>query len=120
MGAIYAASYTNIFMDHFDRKYIYPLIEEKSLTYFRYIDDIFLIWTGTKNELNQFLKDLNKKHTSIKFDYKASKDRIVFLDTDISLHNGKLHEKICRKKTDLQHYLHRKSEHPKSLKDKLL
>ena len=76
-------------MDHFERKYIHPLIEGKSLTYFRYIDDIFLIWTGTNSELNQFFKGLNKKHSSIKFDYKASKDRIVFLNTEIYLYNGK-------------------------------
>ena len=74
-----APSYANIFIDHFERKYIYPLIEGKSLTYFRYIDDISLIWTGTKNELDQFFKDLNKNHLSIKFDYKALKGRIVFL-----------------------------------------
>ena len=63
--------------------------------------------------------DLNKKHPSIKFDYKTSKDRIVFLDTEIYLHNGKLHTKIYRKETDQQHYLHIQSEHPKSLKDSL-
>ena len=56
--------YIHVFMDHFKRKYIYPLIEGKSLTYSRYIDDIFVIWAGTKNELDQFCKDLNKK-TSI-------------------------------------------------------
>ena len=76
----------------------------------------FLIWTGTKNELDQFFKNLNKKHPSIKFDYKASKNRNVFLDTEIYLHNGKLHTKIYRKETDRQHYLHIKSEHLKLLK----
>ena len=106
MGTICAPSFANIFMGHSEQKYVYPLIEGKSLTYFRYIDDIFLIWTGTKNELVQFFKDLNKKHLSIKFDYKASKDRIVFLDTEIYLHNGKLHTKIYRKETGRQHYLH--------------
>ena len=118
MGTICAPSYANIFKDHFERKYIYPSIEGKSLTYSRYIDDIFLIQTGTKNELNQFFKDLNKKHPSIKFDYKASKNRIV-PDTEIYLHNGKLHTKTNRKETDRQHYLHIKSEHPKGLKDSL-
>ena len=78
MGTVGAPSHANIFMDHFERKYIYPLIEGKSLTNFRYIDDIFLIWRGAKNELGQFFKDLNK-HLSIKCDYKASKNRIVFL-----------------------------------------
>ena len=66
-------------MDHFERKYIYPLIEGKSLTFFMYIDDIS---TGIKNGLDQFFKDLNKKHPSIKFDYKALKNCIVFLDTE--------------------------------------
>ena len=101
-------------MDHFERKYKYPLIERKSLTYFRYIDDMFLIWTGTKNELDQF-KDLSKKHPSKKIDHKASKNRILFLDIEIYLHNGKLHTKIYRKETDQQYFFHIKSEHPKSL-----
>ena len=56
---------------------------------------------------------------SIKFDYKASKDHVVFLDTEIYLPDGKLHTKIYRKETDRQHYLHIKSEHAKSLKDSL-
>ena len=120
MGTICAILYANIFMHHFERKCIYPLIEEKSLTYFRYIDDIFLIWTRKKNELDQFFKDLNTKQSSIKFDQKASKDRIVFLDAEIYLHNSKLHTKIYRKETNQQHYLHIKSEHSKSLKDSLL
>ena len=51
-----------------------------------------------KNELDQFFKDLNKKHLSIKFYYKASKDRIVFPDTEIYLHNGKLHTQRYKEK----------------------
>ena len=43
----------------------------------------------------------------------------MFLDTEIYLHNGKLHAKIYRKETDRQHYLHIKSEPTKSLKDSL-
>ena len=107
MGTICAPSYANILIDHFEQKYIYQLIEGESLTYFIYIDDIFLIRTRTKNELDQFFKDLNQKHPSVKFDYKASKDCIVFLDTEIYLQNGKLHTRIYS------------SDNPKSLKDSL-
>ena len=57
---MYAQSYVNIFIDHFKQKYIYPLIEGKSLTYFRHIDDIFLIWNRTKNKLGWFLLGLIK------------------------------------------------------------
>ena len=104
-------------MVHFEQKFIYPLIERKSFSYFRYIDDTFLIWTETKNDFDQFFKDLNKLYPSIKLDYKAAKDRILFLDTEVYLHNDKLHAKIHRKVTDLQHYVRIKSEHPESLTD---
>ena len=33
--------------------------KEKSLLYLRYIDDIFMIWKGTKVELITFIKELN-------------------------------------------------------------
>ena len=56
VGNICAKYYTNIFMGHFERKYIHPLIEGKSLPYFMYINYIFLICTGTKNELVQKFK----------------------------------------------------------------
>ena len=51
-----ATSHENIFKDHFKRKYIYPLMVGISITYFKYIDDIFLIWTGKKNELDLISK----------------------------------------------------------------
>ena len=69
MGTICAPSYANIFMDHFERKFIYPFIKTFLLIYLRFIDDIFFIWTGSKAGLEKFLNELNKKHPSIKFEY---------------------------------------------------
>ena len=40
------------------------------LLYLRYIDDIFIIWNGTKEQLITFVNKLNKKHKTIKFEYK--------------------------------------------------
>ena len=90
MGTICAPAYANIFMDHFERKYIYPYLREKSLIYLRYIDDIFFIWTGNKEDLLVFLKNLNTKHVSIKFDFKISYSKIEFLDTEIYISNNTL------------------------------
>ena len=88
MATICALSYANILMDHFERKLIYPLIERKLSTYFRFIDDIFLTWTGASNQLFQFFKDLNnKKAPYIKSDNKALKNPTTFLDTEIYLRN---------------------------------
>ena len=71
MGTICAPSYANIFMDHFEKKLIYPFIKGLSLIYLRFIDDIFFIWTGNKKDLMKFLNDLNTKDESIKFQYQA-------------------------------------------------
>ena len=46
---------------------------EKNYFYFRSIDDIFSIWTGSKNVLIKFLNELNTKHSTIKFEFEISK-----------------------------------------------
>jgi hypothetical protein len=33
----------------------------------RFLDDIFIIWTGTLDKLHEFLDALNKMHPTIKF-----------------------------------------------------
>ena len=69
MGTICVLSYANIFVDHFEKKLIHQFIKGFSLIYLRFIDDIFLIWTGNKKDLVKFLNELNTKHKSIKFEY---------------------------------------------------
>ena len=46
MGSICAPSYPNKFMAEFEKRYIYPYITNKVKVFLRYIDDIFIIWTG--------------------------------------------------------------------------
>ena len=46
MGTKCAPNYANIFMDIFEGRHKYPLIDTMSKFYLRFIDDIFLIWTG--------------------------------------------------------------------------
>ena len=115
MGTICAPSYANIFMDYFERKFIYPFIKTFSLIYLRFIDDIFFIWTGSKTDPEKFLNELNTKHPSIKFQYEISKERIFVF----CIKNNKLHTKIFRKKIDRQTFLNINSEHPKSLKNSI-
>ena len=119
MGTICAPSYANTFMDHFERKLIYPFIKTFSLINLRFIADIFFIWTGSKTDLKKFLNELNTKHASIKFEYEISKEKISFLDTEIYIKNNKVHTKIFRKETDRQTFLNINSEHPKSLKNSI-
>ena len=80
--------------------------------YLCFIDDIFLIWNGTKTEFDNFLKKINECHPSIKFECEMSKTEISFLDTTVF----KVNNKLRTKPTDRQSYLHSKSEHPNSTK----
>ena len=48
--------------------------------FLRFNDDLFIIWTGSEHELLDFMSDLNKKHSSIKFEFKYSQTKIEFLD----------------------------------------
>ena len=76
-----------------------------------FIDDIFLIWNGTKKK-----EEKSECHPSIKSEYEMSKTEINFLHTTVF----KVDNKVDVKPTDRQSYLHSKSEHPNSTKKVLL
>ena len=58
MGTICAPAYANIFMAEFEQKYTYQLIKDKSIIFFCYIDDIFLVWTKSEKLLKDFISEL--------------------------------------------------------------
>ena len=82
-------------------------------------DNIFFIWTDSKNQLIIILNDWNTKHNSIKFENKISQSSIIFLDKEVYISNNKLYVKTYRKETDRQNFLHINSEHTISLKNSI-
>ena len=67
MGTICATAYVNIFIANVELKYIYSYIKDESKMFLGFIDDLFIICTGSKQELLDFMSDLNKTRPSIKF-----------------------------------------------------
>ena len=61
MGTIYAPAYANTFMANFELKYIYPYIKDEIKMFLRFIDDPFMIWTGSEQELLDIMSDFNKR-----------------------------------------------------------
>ena len=59
MGTTCAPSCANIFMGRFESERIYPKIESIIQSYLRYFDDVFLIWTGSKEKFERFVEELN-------------------------------------------------------------
>ena len=83
MGTKCAPSYANIFNGWFEQKFIFPLLANLSDFYLRFRDGIFLIWNGTKTELDDIFKKINECHPSTKFEYEMFKTEITFLDTEV-------------------------------------
>ena len=107
-------------MAQFEEKHIYPIIKDMSLLYLRYIDDVFIIWKGTEEQLITFIIELNKKDKTIKFEDEISLQKIPFLDTMVYKDkDNNLQTTLYCKPIDQQSYLHAKSEHSSALKNSI-
>ena len=82
MGTKLAPSYTNLFMGDLEQNILAqsPL---KPLVWWRYIDDIFMIWPHGEEKLNEFVNLLNSSHETIKFTREVSPSKINFLDITV-------------------------------------
>ena len=89
-----------------DSEYTLPL-------YLRYIDDIFLIFPYSEQDLTKFMTYMNNAHPTIKFTEEHSRSDIVFLDTTVKRLNENLYTDLYTKPTDTHSYLHFTSSHPK-------
>ena len=66
MGTKMAPSYANLFLGYFEAKALENAPFQPH-TWFRYIDDIFMIWTEGLDNLKVFIDYLNSIHPTIKF-----------------------------------------------------
>ena len=69
MGTKCAPCYANIFMGKFEETFIYLTVKDLHGCYLRYIDLIFMIWTGSKERFENFNQEISSCHPTIKFDY---------------------------------------------------
>ena len=65
-GTKFAPPYAILFMGYLEDKILNCLVE-KLLVWWRYIDNIFMIWQHGEEALKEFLKILNSCHPTIKF-----------------------------------------------------
>ena len=112
MGTKCAPSYAIIFEEKF-------LLTHRPvpLVWWRYIDDIFMIWPHTREELYSFIDALNKVHSSIKFRVGISKTQANFLDVTIYKDpDGNITTGLYTKPAGAFMYLHYSSYHPRHQK----
>ena len=111
MGTRVAPTYAIMFMNWFEKKYVYPYRKPPRI-WWRFIDDVWGIFRGSEEELLAFTKYLNAVHPTIKFTVEYSKDRVNFLDVTTIAHNGRIVSDLHVKETDNHGYLDYSSSHP--------
>ena len=110
IGTKMAPPYAILFMGDLEEK-ILKDCDKKPLTWWRYIDDIFMLWQHGKKELENFLEFLNCYHPTIKFTADYSREEIHFLDVSVRKTNKQLVTDLYIKPTDTHQYLHASSCH---------
>lgn len=124
MGTKFAPVYATLTIGYLEEK-LYENIAEKYDTEFcnyfrvywkRFLDDCFIPWTKSLDELKTFHKILNNLHKDIKFTLEFSPNEQPFLDVMIRIKQGKLETDIYYKETDSKQYLLFSSCHPRHTK----
>ena len=115
IGTKCAPTYACIYMDEAGTEFL-KIQERTALVWFRYIDDIFFIWTHGKEHLETFLQELNNFNPDLKFTYESNEKEIPFFDLKMKLNEGKISTDLYIKSTDRHQYLHFTSSYPNHTK----
>ena len=117
MGKKFAPHYADIYMAEWEREAL-AKCPKKPLVYFRYLDDIFIVWEHSLDDFHTFFAILNSHHPSITLTYEISPTSVNFLDVTIfkgpNFHLlGTFDTKVYVKPTDTHELLHKTSYHPR-------
>lgn len=118
MGSPISPIIANIFMEHFENE-ILKDAHLKLSTWFRYVDDTFVIWSHDRETLPQFLTFLNSQRLNIQFTMEVEQNnQISFLNVLVKRNeDGTLGHQIYRKPTHTGWYLHATFHHYPSQKN---
>ncbi|CAF4085834.1 unnamed protein product, partial [Adineta steineri] len=111
MGSSFTLTLANIFMWHWQKR----LVDEQTKTsefYGRYIDDIFMTWNKSEQELKDLLQQANQWHQNIKLDYKISHS-LPFLDVLLTNDYGILTTSVYHKPAAQPCVVPFTSDHPR-------
>ena len=86
----------------------------------RFIDDIFTLIKGPEESCKELVNHLNTLMPGVvTFTYSYSSEKVVFLDLEISLVDGKLETNLHIKPSNSQIYLDYQSNHPEHTKSSI-
>ena len=124
MGTKFAPVYATLTIGYLEEK-LYAIIETKYDTEFqrylkkywkRFLDDCFVPWTKSEEDLIKFHSVLNNLHNDIRFTLEYDQNEQPFLDVMVRNKGGKIETDIFYKETDSKQYLLFSSCHPRHTK----
>lgn len=121
MGSPVAPNYANLFMGKFelDLMYNHNPYSKFIKCYWRYIGDLFFIWSGNADDLKEFHAFMNSRMESIKFTLCYDLERISFLDVMVKKEGSSVYTEVYQKETDRNTFLQFSSYHSPALKRSL-
>ncbi|CAF4270332.1 unnamed protein product [Rotaria magnacalcarata] len=111
MGSSFTLTLANIFMWKWQKEFVRRQ-DISGEFYGRYIDDIFMTWNKSENELRKLLDAANSWHPNIKLEYKISKS-LPFLDVLLTNSNGILLTSVYHKPAAEPYVVPFISDHPR-------
>ena len=90
--------------------------EFKPWVWWRFLDDVFMIWLHSEAELDLCIARLNSFYETIKFTWEIGYREISFLDVRVLIEDGLFHTDVYSKPTDAHLYLNYKSCHTPHVK----
>jgi hypothetical protein len=114
MGAPTSSILAEIYVQNMERTKIYPiLIKQQIIAYFRYVDDILIIYDQKKTDINYTLDEFNKLQPTIQFKIEKEKQRTInSLDIEIYRNDKNIQFSIYRKPTKTDTIIRNSSCHP--------
>ena len=117
MGAKFAPSLANLFMGKWEEDVVYADRRPELVLWARYIDDVLLLWRGSRESLVDFMDCLNTNNRGIEFKYEADQEKINFLDLEIRVEDGQFVTSTYFKSSDRNSFIPRDSCHHKAWLD---
>lgn len=126
MGISFSVCYAIIFMIWFEDPLIREAVDKgfmKEADYWRFIDDLILLWSGPRHALADLMEKMNHKLPEITLTWSSTPEEVLkgifpqrneFMDLTIWKEKTKWEFKIAHKATAAFCYLHPKSCHPKA------
>ena len=106
-----ASPYAIIFLGDLEERF-FSDCDISPLLWWRYINDIFMLWQHGEKELKKFLEILNPYHLTIKFTANYSREKISFLGVEVIKKGNQLVTACSLYKTHRYHeHLHASSCH---------